>query len=92
LTRVARYPLAVGNILRERYEQQFEACCGGSVALLGSAESSSCGYVQVRLGRCPTCERMQWASTQELNIPWECGMQVGMYLQRLRAEVLAKLY
>jgi hypothetical protein len=28
----------------------------------------------------------------ELTIPWACGMQAGMYLKRLRGEVLAQLY
>jgi hypothetical protein len=76
----------------EVFESHFMPCCGESVALVGSAENTSRGFVQVRLGRCPSCERHQWASTQELTIPWECGMQVGMYFQRLRAEVLSQLY
>jgi hypothetical protein len=76
----------------EVFESHFTPCCGESVALVGSAENTSRGFVQVRLGRCLRCERWQWATSTKLDRPWECGMQCGFYMQRLRAEVLAQLY
>jgi hypothetical protein len=76
----------------EVFESHFTPCCGESVALVGSAESTSRRRVRVSLGRCPTCERHQWKVSMELTIPWVSGMQAGMCLQRLRGEVLAQLY
>jgi hypothetical protein len=69
-----------------------EPCCGQEVALLGSAVNRSRGYVQVRLGRCLRCEQWRWATTTKLDRPWANGMQAGMYLTHLRAEVLAQLF
>jgi hypothetical protein len=75
------------------YESNFTTCpCGDEVVLVGSAEGTSRGCVRVELGRCPSCEAHQWALVTALTIPWECGMQAGMYYRRLREQVLAQLY
>jgi hypothetical protein len=38
------------------------------------------------------CERWRWATTMKLDRPWANGVQAGMYLRHLRAEVLERLY
>ncbi len=86
--RGADYPMTVGEV----FEMPFTACCGEPVAFLGSAGSTSRGYLRVSLGRCPSCESWQWAMTMKLDRPWANGVQAGKYLQQLRAQVLAQLY
>jgi len=70
----------------------FEPCCDREPELLGSAMSRSRGFVQVALARCTSCEQHQWGTRTQLDRPWANGVQAGMYLNRLRADLLAHLY
>ena len=94
LTFVLRRQEDTGGGDLKPYESRpaFDTCCGTSVVLLGSTESTSRGLIRVFLGRCLRCEGHQWDTSIELDRPWACGMQAGMYLRHLRAELLLKLY